>query len=151
MQWDHNMNESFPSEDLRALNSRIAMYGDGPELILIRGLPGAGKSTLAVALKDKGYVHIEADFQFVLRGKYVFRQSKSAEAHAWCQRSTQIALGMGRRVVVSNTFIRLIDMVPYQKMTKRILIFEATGSWRSVHGVSADALRNMASKWEEFS
>ncbi len=86
-------------------------------------------------------------FYFVARGKYIFRQSKSAEAHAWCLRSTQIALKMGRKVVVSNTFIKLSDMVPYQKLTKSILTFEAAGNWKNVHGVSDDALRKMASTW----
>jgi energy-coupling factor transporter ATP-binding protein EcfA2 len=145
-----DMNDRVPMEDLQTLHSHISGNSSDPQLVLIRGLPGSGKSTLAASLKTKGYLHIETDMYFEVRGKYVFRRSKSAEAHTWCQRSTQIALKMGRKVVVSNTFIKLSDMVPFQKMTENVLIFEATGSWKNVHGVSFDALKQMASKWETF-
>ena len=40
------------------------------ELFLLRGLPGAGKSTLAKSLRG---THLEADSFFMVNGEYKFR------------------------------------------------------------------------------
>jgi len=43
------------------------------ELILVRGLPGSGKSTFA---KSLGGVHIETDMFFIQDGEYKFDGAK---------------------------------------------------------------------------
>jgi len=57
------------------------------ELFLLRGLPGAGKSTLAKSLGGK---HIEADMYFEYEGKYKFDASRLKEAHDWCQNTVKV-------------------------------------------------------------
>lgn len=46
------------------------------ELLLIRGLPGSGKSTMAKEYAKAGYVHCEADQFFEIDGQYRFDASK---------------------------------------------------------------------------
>lgn len=59
------------------------------ELFLLRGLPGAGKSTLAKTIGGK---HFEADMYFIKDGEYKFEADKLKMAHNWCAIQTQIAM-----------------------------------------------------------
>ncbi len=120
------------------------------ELVLIRGLPGSGKSTMARVLAQVGYKHFEADMFFMVDGAYRYDPSRIRDAHAWCQRMTRDALAGGRRVVVANTFTRLVELEPYLRMTDNCTVIQATGRYTNVHGVSAEALARMAARWESI-
>jgi predicted kinase len=123
------------------------------ELVLIRGLPGSGKTTMAT--RDfTVYAHFEADQFFEYAdGSYKYDASKLADAHAWCQKTTKHILTMGQSVVVSNTFTQHWEMKPYLDMAKdlnvpvRILV--ATGNYTSVHGVPEAAIAAMRRRWED--
>ena len=98
------------------------------ELVLIRGIPGSGKSTMASVLVMIGYEHFEADMYFEVDGVYKYDSSRIREAHAWCQLMTQQALRRGSNVVVSNTFTQVREMAPYLEMkTRKIQVIEARG------------------------
>ena len=120
------------------------------ELVLIRGLPGSGKSTMARVLAMVGYEHFEADQFFMQDGAYRFDGSRVREAHAWCQGATRQALQEGRRTVVSNTFTQLREMAPYLAMSRNVRVIEATGRWGNEHGVPPETLKRMAERWEVF-
>lgn len=122
------------------------------ELLLIRGLPGSGKTTMAKEYAKAGYAHCEADQYFEAGGEYRFDPVKLRPAHDDCLRRAIAALDAGRSVVVSNTFTRLWEMEPYLKAAKKrkinVRIVEATGSWPNVHGVPQDAIERMRARWE---
>ncbi len=120
------------------------------ELVLIRGLPGSGKSTMAREMVASGFVHFEADMFFTVDGVYAYDSARIKDAHAWCQRVTRQALREGQRVVVSNTFTRLQEMKPYQSMAHEIRVVEARGCWQNTHGVSAEMVERMAQRWERL-
>jgi len=116
------------------------------ELVLIRGLPGSGKSTLARAMVT--HEHFEADMFFVgENGAYNYDRSKIKDAHDWCQAQVYLALLDGKRVVVSNTFIREFEIEPYLEMCEAIgirpSIIEATGNYPNIHGVPDDTIERM--------
>lgn len=89
-------------------------------LVVIRGLPGSGKSTFA---KTLGYYHFEADQYFTdLNDEYHFDPAKLKEAHEWCQNSVFEALNRGQDTVVSNTFTRLWKCSLILILLKRMVI-----------------------------
>jgi len=55
-----------------------------PETILIRGVPGNGKSTIALS-DNPNHVNCEADQFFQQNGRYQHNSKKIKEAHKWCQ------------------------------------------------------------------
>lgn len=135
-------NPAFPE------NSSTQRPQISAELVLIRGLPGSGKSTMARKMASAGFEHFEADMFFTVNGVYSYDASQIREAHFWCQQKAREALASGRQVVVSNTFTRLQELEPYGSMTKNIRILEACGKWDNVHSVPAETVRRMAKRWE---
>lgn len=125
-------------------------------LFLVRGIPGSGKSTKAKQLIQEGLadVHFEADMYFEVDGEYVFDPSKIKDAHAWCQKETDAALAAGKRVVVSNTFVKKWEAAVYFDMAAKhgvdVEVIVATGNYQNVHGVPAEVLLRMKDNWEEF-
>lgn len=123
-----------------------------PELVLVRGLPGSGKSTIARNME--GYIHIEADMYFVKKNGYQYDPSKIKDAHAWCQKRAKDALSIKRNVVVSNTFTRIFEMEPYFEMAKKyganIRVIEAKGNYKNIHNVPEQIITLMKGRWEKY-
>jgi len=124
-------------------------------LILVRGLPGSGKSTIGQSLQTAlGYVHLEADMYHMKDGEYQFDPAKIKESHLWCQLETMKALADARYVVVTNTFTTLKEMEPYLQIAKSlgrsVRIVEAPGDYPNIHNVPAEVLQRMADRWEDL-
>lgn len=139
--WFANTPPSRP----QPLDSRPSDKG---ELILIRGLPGSGKTTMAKVLVLVGFEHYEADMFFERDGSYQYDSSRIKDAHAWCRKMVRQALAMGKQVVVSNTFTQLREMEPYRSMVRGVRVVEAQGKWQNTHGVPVEMLEKMAQRWE---
>ncbi len=70
--------------------------------IIVRGLPGSGKSTIANQLARAFHLtHVEADMYHYVNGEYVFNPNNLGRAHQWCYNTYRIF----DEVVVSNTFV----------------------------------------------
>ncbi len=122
-------------------------------LVIIRGLPGSGKSTIAQEYQKKGFDWYEADMFFSRDGSYRFDPKKLSDAHEWCRKQVDYSLYAGRDCVVSNTFTRHWEMEPYLAIAARygapVETVVATGNYRNVHGVPIDAIEKMRSRWED--
>lgn len=127
------------------------------ELFLLRGLPGAGKSTLAKMLAgEKEYRHKEADMFFVdADGNYKFEPSKIKDAHAWCQEEVDFMMKYEHSpIVVSNTFTQEWEMEAYCKLAEKhgyrvhSLIVENRHGGVNEHGVPEDKLQAMKDRFE---
>jgi predicted kinase len=129
-------------------------------LILVRGLPGAGKSTFARAFKSA--LTFAADDYFYKRGegKYAFDPLLLGEAHAECQRHTRASLEAGEVVVVTNTFSCRWELEPYLKMASelglRVVVADLFDAGlddaalvaRGLHGVPQEVIAAMRQRWE---
>lgn len=122
------------------------------ELLLVRGLPGSGKSTYAKEMK--GYIHLEADMYFMLNGRYIFNKEQLPEAHAWCISETKRHLKKGNCVVVSNTFSTLYEMDPYFNLATELDIHldvvVCRGEFNTIHGVPEEIVNKMRDRWEKY-
>ena len=127
-------------------------------LYLLRGLPGAGKSTLAKKLGD---VHYEADMYFTNEnGQYIFNGADIKKAHEWCQNQVHTAMilnhttGVNENIVVSNTFTQEWEMEAYYKLAETYdyrvfsLIVENRHGGENLHNVPEDKIEAMRKRFE---
>lgn len=122
-------------------------------LVLVRGLPGSGKSTMARELTELGLRHFETDTFFVdSKGVYRFDATKLGVAHKWCQDEVKAHLESGGRAVVSNTFTQKWEAQSYLDMVdpSEVEIMVAIGEWGNLHGVPLEAIQRMKDRWEKF-
>ena len=118
-----------------------------PEIVLIRGIPGSGKSTIA---KEEYPDHVlcEANQYFTRRGRWLYNHKRVKNAHAWCQRKALSELEKGNNIVVANTFIRLWELKPYFDMGYPVKIVVAKGNYRNWHNVPEKVVERMKHNYE---
>jgi len=127
-------------------------------LLLIRGLPGVGKSTAAERM---GAVAVSADdFMVDDEGKYAFDATRLAHCHQACQAKVAASLKDGNDVVVANTFCQEWEVAPYRQIAaehgatlKIISLFDGGMTdeqlaARNVHGVPADRIAAMRARYQ---
>lgn len=126
------------------------------KLIIVRGIPGAGKSTKAQEIINTmcGYkvAHLEADMFFTKEtGEYNFDVENLSRAHNWCLDTAKVFLRQDHIVVVANTFTIFKEVSPYIKFAVNNGIdFEVvtlTTEYGSIHGVPDDAMNRMRSRF----
>jgi len=130
------------------------------DLILLRGIPGSGKSTLGEIIlqttqQQKPDV-LSADNFFVdENGVYNFDSTKLKEAHNMCQQKCAERMRLEfSKIVVANTFTQEWEMQPYFEMANRYgyrihtLIVENRHGSKNVHNVPDDKLEQMKDRFE---
>ena len=130
------------------------------ELILLRGLPGSGKTTLAKIIlqlrsTDEPEILSADDFFEDNEGDYNFDPTKLKEAHNYCQfRCSERMRQQKARIVVANTFTQEWEMDEYFKMAERYnyrvhtVIVENRHGNENVHGVPEDKLQQMKNRFQ---
>lgn len=130
-------------------------------LILLRGLPGSGKSSFAKLMWSE-YVICEADkFFYDKDGNYNFDGSKLKEAHAWCKDQVETFMKDHQansqyypEIVVSNTFTQEWEMEDYFKLAEKYgykvvsLIVENRHGGKNVHGVPDEKIEQMRNRFQ---
>ncbi|XP_056184676.1 NEDD4-binding protein 2-like 1 isoform X3 [Falco biarmicus] len=136
----------------------------GRRLVLLRGLPGAGKSTLARQLKHDypSAVVLSTDDFFIKNGVYVFEPDFLEDAHKWNQKRARKAMKNGKSpVIVDNTNIHAWEMKPYVMMAREnryeVIFQEPDTPWkfnvqeltrRNIHHVPRQKIQQMKEQYE---
>ena len=130
-------------------------------LVLLRGLPGSGKSSFAKHMWSD-FVICEADqFFYDQGGNYNFDPSKLRDAHKYCKDKVETFMSDNEKnsqfypeIVVSNTFTREWEMDEYFKLAKKYnyqvvsLIVENRHGNKNVHGVPDSKIEEMRNRFE---
>lgn len=84
-------------------------------LIILRGVSGAGKSTVADMLAEDDWPVCEADkFHYTEDGVYDWKPENMQAAHAWCQSEVKDMMRWNfHRIIVSNTSTSEKELKPY--------------------------------------
>jgi predicted kinase len=127
------------------------------QVIIMRGLPGSGKSTKA---RSHGGVIVSADDFFMQGDEYVYDRSKIGEAHDESKRKFLEAIKAGEPlVVVDNTNTQPWEYADYERWAGEhgyeVTIDEVKTdltpeelAQRTVHGVPAEIIQKMKDRME---
>jgi len=133
------------------------------QIILVAGVPGAGKTTFAKYHAERAWHYglrvalASADDYFEDEaGNYAFDPTLLGEAHAACQSTVRAALAIGSdMVIVHNTLLSAWEREPYLVIARefnaevRIHVLDvdpAEAAKRNVHGVPFDRVIAMAER-----
>jgi len=121
-------------------------------LILLRGLPGSGKSTLSQLFSA---FTLESDMYFMQDGKYNFDATKLKEAHQWCQDQCESYMQREKpKIVISNTFTQEWEMKSYIDLANQYgytiftIVVENRHGNSSVHNVPEETINKMKKRFE---
>ena len=136
-------------------------------LILIRGIPGSGKTTFAewlmwrtnsggrpLGITGGEPAQVCADrFMVNEEGEYEFNPTLLEVAHKACFAMAEQYLKDGRSpVIVHNTFTRDWEMQPYRELAEcykaEIFVIEMSQQFENVHDVPEEVVNNMKERFE---
>ncbi len=130
-------------------------------VVILRGIPGSGKTDLAKRLRDghsygvECVVIVSADDFFMVNGQYIFDGMKVLDAAADC--FVRFVNAFGRPdtdlIIVDNTNIRFFEVNPYLLLARgrgwktrvvRLQCNPKVAATRTTHGVPPEVIAQMA-------
>ncbi|XP_051982911.1 NEDD4-binding protein 2 isoform X2 [Xyrauchen texanus] len=139
---------------------------EGHVLVLLRGAPGSGKTTLANAMLEynPGGVVLSTDEYFIRNGHYHYERNLLGEAHEWNHLRAKEAFENGLTpIIIDNTNMQCWEMRPYvamaQKHRYKVLFREPDTWWktkprelekRTRHQVTKEKIRHILERYDRF-
>ncbi|MCL4816636.1 MAG: AAA family ATPase [Flavobacteriales bacterium] len=127
-------------------------------LIILRGLPGAGKTTLAHVLSENGkYPIFSVDdfFTDAQTGKYTFVFSENHIAYHQCLKHCEKAMKENvSKIILHNVFSMQWEIEPYFKLaeqynyTLHIATVEKHHTHSNTHSITDEQIKKMAKNFK---
>ncbi|XP_064501581.1 NEDD4-binding protein 2-like 2 isoform X7 [Pseudopipra pipra] len=133
-------------------------------LLILRGLPGSGKSTLSRILLGQSCdgIVFSTDDYFRQQDGYTYNAAQLGDAHDWNQKRAKQAMEQGRSpVIIDNTNTQAWEMKPYVEVALekgyRVEFHEPDTWWkfdpeelekRNKHGVTREKIAQMLERYE---
>ena len=120
-------------------------------LYLIRGLPGAGKTTFANNICKNVFA---ADDYFYRTGKYIFDIRYFGVAHSECQSNVANCMNTNEDIAVANTFTQEWELEIYQKLADMYgyavfsVVVENRHGNNNIHNCPDDKVAEMRNRFE---
>lgn len=122
-------------------------------LIIVRGIPGSGKSSFAELLGTKAIC--TADDYHVRNGVYDWKGEKIGAAHDWCQRKCRrfMKKQIGR-IVIANTSTTVRELQPYMDLARQFgymvysVVVENRHGSVNIHCVPEQTLEKMKRRFD---
>lgn len=127
------------------------------ELILLRGLPGSGKTELArIFSEGNKYPCFSVDDYFTDKnGAYSFRFDENHLAYKACEENTRKCMEAGaEKIFLHNTFTLDWEMEPYFRLASEfgyrvhVLTVEKHHTGKNSHGITEEQVQKMADKYK---
>lgn len=126
-------------------------------LLIIRGLPGSGKSYIGSCIARFNCAeHYEADMYMMnLDGVYEWKSELLKYAHNWCYNSCKISMQQyNTPVVVSNTSTRVGEFIQYVQLAEKlgwdVIVMRVVGDFGSTHNVPEEVIKMMRDGFEDY-
>jgi predicted kinase len=123
-------------------------------LIIVRGLPGSGKTTFANMMAGIYPVYSADDYFYNEKGEYIWDPKKLRLAHELCfNRTKESMIRYESMIFVANTFVTEREITPYIELASQFgykvftIIVENRHGSKSVHGVPDETMKTFKSKF----